>query len=608
MNDQLGVVLGTEDSEPMNYWFAVAAGRRVQLDDIVTVHVRLPDRPEETVSFYGIVDQVRRRLEGVQFDADTELVASGHMPAHVSYAAHVRTTRIIPEHFLPPGPGDPVLAARDADLDRALFHDRMDRRLPAGVLRNGEPAYINLDFLDGTSGGHVNISGVSGVATKTSFALFLLYSLFEARTESGDHVLKSPDQARAIVFNVKGTDLFYLDKRNRKYAEKEKAWQDDNGTGDRGRYEILGLEPGTFRSLGLRAPPVPPHRLGGDLVTEPVRDALPAPYCWSLREFCSDRLLPFVLVGADPSEALGFLLENVTSQLQRISERQKNPWLEVDAWELPEEDEARPFGEHEGLDSPPGDGTRIETFAQLVDYIEYKLLLQPPAEGSDRPGDRRWHINQAEGTRYALIRRLRGAIQPISRLVRGDISASTLAKARLDVLDGNKQVTVIDIHSLPALAQMFTVGVVLQQVFERKTQGRAGQVFVVLDELNKYAPAEGKSPIKDVLLDIAERGRSLGVILIGAQQTASEVERRVVGNAAIRVTGRLDAAESERSEYRFLPGSVRSRTTILTPGTMVMHQPDVPTPVMISFPHNYWATKADEVDAEVTDDEFRELV
>ena len=41
--------------------------------------------------------------------------------------------------------------------------------------------------------------------------------------------------------------------------------------------------------------------------------------------------------------------------------------------------------------------------------------------------------------------------------------------------------------------------------------------FVVLDELNKYAPREGRGPIKEVLLDIAERGRSLGVVLIGAQ-------------------------------------------------------------------------------------------
>src|ERR1700750_574321 len=77
-------------------------------------------------------------------------------------------------------------------------------------------------------------------------------------------------------------------------------------------------------------------------------------------------------------------------------------------------------------------------------------------------------------------------------------------------------------------------------------------MFVMLDELNKYAPREGDSPIKQLLLDIAERGRSLGVILIGAQQTASEMERRIVANCAIRGAGRLGAAGSERPERRRL--------------------------------------------------------
>ena len=120
-------------------------------------------------------------------------------------------------------------------------------------------------------------------------------------------------------------------------------------------------------------------------------------------------------------------------------------------------------------------------------------------------------------------------------------------------------------------------------------------MFIVLDELNKYAPREGESPIKDVLLDIAERGRSLGIILIGAQQTASEVERRIVSNASIRVVGRLDPAEAERPEYRFLPGAFRLRASILQPGTMIVQQPEVPSPVMVTFPFPAWATRKDEV-------------
>jgi hypothetical protein len=119
-------------------------------------------------------------------------------------------------------------------------------------------------------------------------------------------------------------------------------------------------------------------------------------------------------------------------------------------------------------------------------------------------------------------------------------------------------------------------------------------MFVVLDELNKYAPREGDSPIKQILLDVAERGRSLGVILIGAQQTASEVERRILANCAIRVAGRLDAAEAERPEYGYLPPAQRARAMIAKPGTMFIAQPDIPVPLAVDFPFPAWATRPSE--------------
>ena len=124
-------------------------------------------------------------------------------------------------------------------------------------------------------------------------------------------------------------------------------------------------------------------------------------------------------------------------------------------------------------------------------------------------------------------------------------------------------------------AKRFVVGVVLRQAFDAKeASGTAEPLqFVVLDELNKYAPRDSSSPIKEILLDVAERGRSLGMILIGAQQTASEVERRVVANSAVRVVGRLDAAEAGREQYGFLPSVQRQRATILKPGSMFVSQP-----------------------------------
>jgi DNA helicase HerA-like ATPase len=100
-----------------------------------------------------------------------------------------------------------------------------------------------------------------------------------------------------------------------------------------------------------------------------------------------------------------------------------------------------------------------------------------------------------------------------------------------------------------------------------------------------------------VLLDIAERGRSLGVVLVGAQQTASEVERRIVVNSAIKVVGRLDAAEASRPEYGFLPQAQRQRALIAKPGTMFINQPDIPVPLVAEFPFPAWATRPGEAGA-----------
>jgi DNA helicase HerA-like ATPase len=192
----------------------------------------------------------------------------------------------------------------------------------------------------------------------------------------------------------------------------------------------------------------------------------------------------------------------------------------------------------------------------------------------------------------AFLRRLRSAVKPLSVIIRSDLKD----RGDRSLTTSAAQVTVIDLHNLPDRAQRFVVGVSLRQEFRRKEeQGTARPLmFIVLDELNKYAPRDGDSPIKQILLDVAERGRSLGVILIGAQQTASEVERRIVANCSIRVAGRLDPAEASRPEYGYLPPAQRQRATIAKPGTMFVSQPDIPVPLAIEFPFPAWATRPAE--------------
>ncbi len=120
-----------------------------------------------------------------------------------------------------------------------------------------------------------------------------------------------------------------------------------------------------------------------------------------------------------------------------------------------------------------------------------------------------------------------------------------------------RSITVVDIHALHDAAQRFVVGALTSRIFDQKQGwGREPLRFIVLDELNKYAPRTGRSPIKEVLVDIAARGRSLGAPLIGAQQSAGDVDANITRNTAIKAAGRLDAGESP--EYRFLTPSCES--------------------------------------------------
>src|SRR5216684_7950389 len=101
--------------------------------------------------------------------------------------AELAVTRVEPEVYVPPLPGAPVMRAVGAQRDSALYFDEMGAsKVPVGFGRDGLPMYINFEFVDGTRGAHVSISGVSGIATKTSFALFLLHSILHSGVLAGE--------------------------------------------------------------------------------------------------------------------------------------------------------------------------------------------------------------------------------------------------------------------------------------------------------------------------------------------------------------------------------------------------------------------------------------
>ncbi len=336
LSEQVGMVLGTESATPLEWWVAIADGQYLQLDDVVLVRTVIPGAGEVRIS--GIVDMVRARHEGSRFESDVFLVEKGVLPLQIARSAHVVSTRVEPEIWVPPQPGDCVLRVRGDDRAEALHFDAMEQPLVAGLSRDGQQVFLDLSFLDGRRGAHVNISGVSGVATKTTYASFILYSLFHSGVLGGEAA-----NTKAIVFNVKGEDLLFLDRAN--------AGLDSE---NRERYATLGLPAGPFESIGVWAPvrrqaAVPTPDTGSR--QEGVRA-----YFWTVRGVVRESLLRFMFAEAgDERSQIADLVTRVETALDRES---------VDVPDSPAT-----------VRVPDADGqlVHVKSFAQLCEVIDSRL-------------------------------------------------------------------------------------------------------------------------------------------------------------------------------------------------------------------------------------------
>ena len=562
----IGLVDGSVPATTDRFTVCLNDDAVVQLDDLVCLTDELPDG--RTVSHYGIVVDQSGYYEGAQWATDTARIAVDQtQPGERVRRVEIQVLRTIPELWIAPTPGSVVRRAAGATRDAALFCDQMEQRLAVGLDQSGQPVYADWSFLSGQQGGHVNITGISGVATKTSYATFLLYGILE--TEAGRGLLgQHAPNTRALVFNAKGEDLLHLDRPNTRFDADSRA-----------RWDALGVsEPRPFSNVEIF---VPRQRSAEHAVVPDIESRAHSEvsaYGWTPWDFIRLGLLRFCFTeDEDRRTQVGFVEQRVRVQLARYAyPHQDGSGAVVIA--APPQGTGYTFERVVEAARQPrndADGTVIRDFHDLIEEIG--------ARCDPGGGDPDWQAGAQGGTLSAFVRRLMALAPRMGHLV----------AVKLPRVELNRHITVVDIHKLHEAAQRFVVGALLNEIFESKQgTGREPLRFVLLDELNKYAPRAGHSPIKELLVDIAERGRSLGVLLIGAQQSALDVDAAIVRNASLKVAGRLDA--SEASEYRFLTPELRQRAARFLPGTMVIDQPIVPAPIPIRFPFPPFATNVSE--------------
>ena len=352
--------------------------------------------------------------------------------------------------------------------------------IPVGVYAAGGPRgpiYLDADFLLGPEAAHLNITGVSGLATKTSAVEFLLSSIFQTFPAQKGSVA-------AVCFNVKGPDLCFLDQP----GELTEA--------DRRIYQRLGLEAEPFRDVHYYAPYKPD---GVNLNTLRTHEALAAntvPLVWGLREVLdyAEVLLNRDDVDAKAGAFIDFLGERVVG---------------------------RPFHDLALSDQP----LEVRSFADLEDFFRRIFeFMEVQAKGSEV-----WRNHH-----LATIRKVRNRLGNISVRAKGLVTdegqASDLPWGALT----DRSLHVVDVAGVDPLVQDLVFARIVSKLREHLERRELGvdHVVVFVDELNKYAPSDGPDTyVRRMLLDLSERGRYLGLVLFSAQQFRSQVLRRVVGNA-----------------------------------------------------------------------------
>lgn len=154
----------------------------------------------------------------------------------------------------------------------------------------------------------------------------------------------------------------------------------------------------------------------------------------------------------------------------------------------------------------------------------------------------------------------------------------------------NGQVMVIDIAKLDDGTQSFVFGSVARAIYDLKLGAERDnipdKVIIFVDELNKYASNDvpKNSPILKQLLDIAERGRSLGIILFSVEQFRSVIHDRVKGNCATHAYGRTNAIEISKPDYRYIPKTYQNMLVRLSPGEYIISNPTLRSLVSVRFP------------------------
>lgn len=504
----------------------VDAGKR-EVWGVITEGYTYNDVPNPLADFLG-------------FDGDPHLQPPTQRTEIRLYRAAVLRHR--PEQPVQPVPIAPVYMATAADVHYALRIDEIPeaRRIPVGVYESGKtlvPIYLDADFLLGPEAGHLNVTGTSGLAAKTSAILFLLSAIFQKANRS----------VAVVCFNVKGGDLLFIDQ------EPQHELTED----DRKVYDAVGVERKPFPRVHYYAPYKSDRVNLATLRTHPDLLHNVRPMLWGMRDVMHyvEVLLNKDDVDAKADAFLQFLRQRV---------------IEPDTFEFSDEEKEILQARELPVSVP------VRSFSDLVQWFDLVLKYL------EAKNQKQWRSFAVE-----TIRKIQNRLVNLTTRFAGLVGECETSS---DLPWGNFQdrtVYVIDVANVSAEAQDLIFTRVIAELRKRMEQRDLGvdSVVVVVDELNQYAPnTHRETYVMRTLRDICARGRYLGLVLFGAQQFRSQVDRQVVGNCSTALYGRIEMEELAQPSYAIFGNAAKEKMGALSPGEMLVRHPYFNQPIFVRFP------------------------
>lgn len=392
------------------------------------------------------------------------------------------------------------------------------------------PVSLNENFLIGPEGAHLNVSGISGLAAKTSYSMFLLNALQQKYNKDGRN------DVAFVFFNVKGRDLLAIDEPNEQLSQADKDL-----------YNSLGLEPKPFENVHYYYPFDESNKgVASNVDPEDLKRQKAENKAYIYKMPCENYLDKLDLLLANEDDSSG----TMESCVNYIINKQ-------------------------------GSFSNVESWETLIDTVK---------DYADKNSTNKNEILPSSWRKFARIVNKVVKTQGIFNDNLGDTEKDITKEIKNNLKGG--QVMMIDITLLDENTQSFVFGSVARAIWEMKFDTERDDVpkkiVIFVDELNKYASNDTpkNSPILHQLLDITERGRSLGIILFSVEQFRSAIHDRVKGNCATAAYGRTNAIEISKADYKFIPNVYKNMMTRLPPGEYIIANPALRSLVKIQFPYN----------------------